>query len=289
MNQADAIDLSFIPTAINEIHRLLHEAAVAEKEGDPKRERAALVRAGGEAMVALEELHDHPLWNELRQEQQRQLQQWQDLGLPVVDKLLVELGYKPPPPAKSLIDIGNTTLRLAVGLPDPEKAQATHPITLAQQATSDHHDLIADLMKSNQNMAKLKEGLRRVTKTLVGTLVAAIVIPAVQVGVRKVSPHAAELLRELLDHAAHMVPSLSMVLVAGIADEAYGLQREGDQQSRDIPAEYEGFPHGTTRYDSQPYWRDASSVSMSGPQPATERTQRERQGPDDIAGGRAGH
>ena len=43
-------------------------------------------------MVALEELHDHPLWDGLRQERQHQLQQWQGFGLPVVDKLLVELG-----------------------------------------------------------------------------------------------------------------------------------------------------------------------------------------------------
>jgi hypothetical protein len=285
MNQADAIDLSFIPTAINEIHRQLHEAAVAEKEGDHRQQRVALVRAGGEAMVALEELRDHPLWEELRQEQQRQLQQWQDLGIPVVDRLLVELGYKPPPPAKSLIDIGNTTLRLAVGLPDPEKAQATDPITLAQQAISKLYDLIAELMKSIRNMARLKEGLRRVCKALAGTLVAAIVIPAVQVGVREISPHAAELLRELLDHAAHMVPSLSMVLLAGIADEVDGLQREVDQRSRDVPVAYEEIPLRTTLDDSQPYWRDASADSVNG---VTDRTTpRESRGPDDIAGGKA--
>jgi hypothetical protein len=221
MNQADAIDLSFIPTAINEIHRLLHEAAVAEKEDDSKRERAALIRAGAEAMVALEKLQDHPLWEELRQERQRQLQQWQDLGLPVVDKLLVELGYKPPPPAKSLIEVGDTSLRLTVGLPDPEGAD---PITKAQQAISDLIELIGELMGSIHNKIILKNLLEKTSKALAGTLVAAIVIPAVQAGVRTVSPPAAELLRNLVDHVGHILPALSMGLVADIGVRGSGIR-----------------------------------------------------------------
>jgi hypothetical protein len=293
MNQANAIDLSFIPTAINEIHRLLHEAAVAEKEEDSKRERAALVRAGAEAMVALEELRDHLLWDEMRQERQRQLQQWQDLGLPVVDKLLVELGYKPPPPAKSLIDVGDTTLRLAVGLSDPEGAD---PITKAQQAISDLIELIGELMGSIHNNIILQDRLRKVCKALAGTLVAAIVIPTVQAGVREVSPDAAELLRSLLDHVGHILPALSIGFVADAAPRGGAVRpttgprvaadpgRGSDQRPGGIPEQYEGLPGATTR-DSEPDV-GPSSMSMGGPQDATEPTWRDPEGPDDIARGR---
>jgi hypothetical protein len=215
MSQADAVDLSFIPTAINEIHRLLHEAAVAEKEKDSKGERVALIRAGAEAMVALETLRDHPLWEELRQERQRQVQQWQELGLPVVDKLLVELGYKPPPAAKSLIEVGDSTLRLAVGLADPEGAD---PISKAQEAISDLIERIGELMGSIHNKTLLKNLLQRTSKALAGTLVVAIVIPAVQAGVRTVSPDAAELVRNLVNHVGHILPALLMGLVADVAN-----------------------------------------------------------------------
>lgn len=229
MSQADAIDLSFIPSAINKIQRLLHEADIAEKEDDSKREREVLIRAGAEAMVALEQLRDHSLWEELRQERQRQLQQWQDLGLPVVDKLLVELGYKPPPPAKSLIDVGDATLRQAVGLPDPE---GVDPIAKAQEAISDLIELIGQLMGSIHNKIILKHLLERTCKGLAGTLVAAIVIPAVQAGVREVGPDAAELLRNLLDHVGHILPALSMGLVADIGIRGSAIRPTGIRPTR---------------------------------------------------------
>src|SRR6266487_807228 len=121
MDQTTPVNVSFIPKALTVIHGLLHEADVAQAMGDKAKEHDKLSEAGAQARVALQELHGLPLWDQLRAERQLRLQQWEDLGLPVIARLLEELGYKPPPPAQDLIDIGNEAVRAAAGLPDQEK------------------------------------------------------------------------------------------------------------------------------------------------------------------------
>lgn len=282
MNYADAIDLSFIPKAITKIKDLLHDAAVAEAAGDAEGEWNALSEAGAESMVALRELHDHSLWDALRQEQEHRLQQWQDLVVPAVDRLLEELGYDPPPPAADWIDFGNEALGLAVGRPDRDGPDL---ITQAQDAIADLYELLDELTQSKRSLRRLKGGVIGACKVLAKAFGAAILAEAVRAAMHEINPHAAELLRDLFDHAARTLPSLSMVLVAGVVQDVSDLDRPDDQRSRDVPEAYEGFPRGVTPEGSRPYWR-STSESQSGPYPATERDQREFQGPDDI-GGRA--
>jgi hypothetical protein len=291
MDQAEAIDLSFIPKTITAINEALHKAAIANKLGDAKTERKELLLAGAQARVALTDLHDHPLWDGLRREQQRFRQQWQDLGLPVAAKLLVALGCKPPESARDLIDLGNRTLDRAVGVTDPD---IEDPITQAQFAISALDALLGELMASMQHSDKLRAALGTACKVLATTLVAAILDPAVRELIQQAGEPAAGLLRELLRHAGDALPSLSMAFVVGLVKEATRYDPDDD---RPRGAPYDDRPRGlpyeetpvrrTTVDDSEPRWIDSSRSMNDRPSPATERAPKDRSGPDDLAGGRA--
>jgi hypothetical protein len=152
-------------------------------------------------------------------------------------------------------------------------------------------ELIGALMQSRRNLKWLKGGIGGACKVLAKAVAAAVLAEAVRVAVNETSPHAAELVRNLLDHGAHLLPSMSMVLLAGVVEDATDIERASDQRAGDIPEKYKGLPGRRTRLprrrvpiDSQPDV-DPSSMSMFGPQDATEPTRKDLAGPDDIAHG----
>jgi hypothetical protein len=251
MNYDAAIDLSFIPIAMNEVESQLHKAQVAGAKGDSAIEKERLVDAGVEALVALRQLRGLRLWDQLREERQRRIEDWRDLILPATGNLLEAMGYKPPPPANQFIDPGNAAMRRAVGIPDPRQAD---PVTEAEAAIGrlegELASLLDELKRSTdpQTVEKLKNGMRATCtafrREAGRTLVACLVVPAVQEGVRRFGPHAADLLHELLRHAEHVLPSLSMALVTRIAvpdddtrqfREARGVRRVDDPRGVESP------------------------------------------------------
>jgi hypothetical protein len=255
MNYDAAIDLSFIPRAMNEVERQLHKAQVAKAKGDSAKERERLLDAGAKALVALRQLRGLRLWDQLREERQRRIEGWRDLVLPATGDLLEAMGYRPPPPANEFIDPGNAAMRRAVGIPDPGQAD---PVTEAETAIGrlegEFESLLDGLKRSTdpQTVEKLKNGIRATCtafrREAGRTLVACLVVPAVQEGVRRFGPYAADLLHELLRHAEHVLPSLSMALVTRIAvpdDDTRQLREARGVRQVDGPRNIESPP--TTR------------------------------------------
>ena len=69
---------------------LVHDARVSDEKGDIATGDDKVLEAAAEARVALGALYHHPLWDQLREEQQRRLEEW-DLKLPFVGDLFVLL------------------------------------------------------------------------------------------------------------------------------------------------------------------------------------------------------
>jgi hypothetical protein len=231
VNQANPIDLSFIPTALRAVNQRLHEADVAEGRNDAETTLDKLLEAGGEARAALKQLNGSGLWDALRLERERRQQQWQDLVLPATDKLLKALRYTPLPtlpPASAYIDPGNKAMRQAAGIPEPD---APDPITQAKAAVTTLDQLLQELIsdlneerKKAENPPKielLKNGIRGLCREgirqLTAAFVAATVLPAAQAVIEQVSPEARDLLHHLLVQTRDTLPWLSTVFVAGIA------------------------------------------------------------------------
>jgi hypothetical protein len=267
MDQPNAVDLSFIPTTLTVINGLLEEADVAEVKGDRATEHTKLMDAGAHARVALRKLHDLPLWDQLRAERQERLRQWKDLGLPVVVRLLEDLGYKRPPPARELIDLGDDALRVAAGFP---AAQEADPISQAQDAISDLEKELERLMKSERFHRKLRVGIRKACGALAKGFGAVVLAKTADAGIHYL-PQAEALLREWIGDAARLMPSLSMALVAGVVREIRGLDSVADRTSR-------GDERRTSREDRERVTAHRNQ-HRPAPQDTSPRANRGKSGP----------
>jgi hypothetical protein len=220
LQQDAARDLSFIPATLTRINNALIGADAAARKHDRAKENAELLDAASEALVALQKLSSHPLWEMLHHDQQRRLQQWEGVALPVIDQLFVELGYHPPPPALTLIDLRSTDLRRAVGIRDLEGPDT---IVAAREVIARLHQVLDKLMQAMRQHARFKNALKSAIGVAAGalakTLGTVIALPAAETEFRELTPHAVELLNQLRGQASLILPSLPMALVASISDD----------------------------------------------------------------------
>jgi hypothetical protein len=215
MSQADAIDLSFLENALSGIKDSLSKARAAQSSGNTSKWRESLLEAGGVAVAALQELHDHPLWDKLREEQARRLEEWDEFTLPLIEELFIALGYRPPPSAQVLIDLNNKGLRLAAGLPDPN---APDPISTARIAIDRLRSMLSRLIWVRRHWYAIENGILVAFKTLGKALGAALTLKAAEKGLQEISDYAPALLGQLHDRAPHVLPSLSIALTTNISE-----------------------------------------------------------------------
>jgi hypothetical protein len=204
-----SVDIAYLARALGDIDDLLQRA---DREPDPDKQRALELRAGQRSCEALSRLEQHEhLWQALREQYQQRVRDWEDLGPPVVKELLQALGYTPADGGADLEDLivlGGQVLQETAGL-----QASDDPVATARRVIWELRTGVCHLKDSASARLRRRRFIIATRRVLLGVLLASVVNPQIQQGLRDLGPYLVELIQRLADHAHLALTGLSAGLV----------------------------------------------------------------------------